>query len=72
MRVVMTSGQIVRAAVVVGLLAVGLSGCVYAPPPGPVAYGPGAYGPAPGYYYGPSYPYYYPPLVGGGVVVRVR
>jgi hypothetical protein len=76
MRALMAGGQMARATVLVGVLALALGGCVYAgPPPRPVAYAPApgyAYGPAPAYYYAPAYPYYYPPVVGGGVIVGGR
>jgi hypothetical protein len=59
------TGGHLRQWMVPAALALGLAGCVYAPPP--VAYGTPsgtyAYAPAPAYYYPPYYaysPYYYP------------
>jgi hypothetical protein len=56
---------ILRGAAIAAVL-VGLSGCVYAPPPAPAyGYGYGGYGYAPGYAYAPA-PYYYGPPVAVG------
>ena len=60
-----------RRASLLAVAALGLAGCVYAPPvaygppPGPYAPPPAyAYAPAPAYYY-PGPAYYGPPVVGG-------
>jgi hypothetical protein len=59
-----------RRAAVLAALALGLGGCVYAPPPAAgYAYGPGyAYAPPPAYYY----PYYYPAPVFGSLSFGFR
>jgi hypothetical protein len=76
MRVVVSSMHLLTRAMMLVALALGISGCVYAPPPAGYAYAPApesyAYAPsyyAPGYY-APSYyygapGYYYPPPVFG-------